>query len=35
MIPEHISQEDFVFVEDLDDSNRGEGGFGSTGVRDE
>jgi dUTP pyrophosphatase len=35
MIPEHISQEDFVFVEDRDDSNRGEGGFGSTGVRDE
>ena len=35
MIPERISTEHFIFVEVLDDSNRGEGGFGSTGVRDE
>lgn len=35
MIPERISQEEFVFVEDLNESNRGDGGFGSTGVRDE
>lgn len=35
MIPERISQEHFIFVSELDDSERGEGGFGSTGVRDE
>jgi len=35
MIPERISTEQFIFAEILDDSNRGEGGFGSTGVRDE
>tara|TARA_B100000497_G_scaffold122583_1_gene153863 strand:- start:708 stop:1163 length:456 start_codon:yes stop_codon:yes gene_type:complete len=35
MIPERISQEQFIFVNELDDSDRGEGGFGSTGVRDE
>ena len=35
MIPERISQEHFIFVSALDDSERGEGGFGSTGVRDE
>jgi len=35
MIPERISQEQFIFVDELDDSVRGEGGFGSTGVRDE
>jgi len=35
MIPERISQEEFVFVEDLNESDRGDGGFGSTGVRDE
>ena len=35
MIPERISQEHFIFVDELDDSDRGEGGFGSTGVRDE
>jgi dUTP pyrophosphatase len=32
MIPERISQEHFIFVNELDDSERGEGGFGSTGV---
>lgn len=32
MIPERISQEHFIFVSELDDSERGEGGFGSTGV---
>jgi dUTP pyrophosphatase len=35
MIPECISQEDFIIVENLDESDRGIGGFGSTGVRDE
>ena len=30
-IPEKISTEQFMFVEELDDSPRGEGGFGSTG----
>lgn len=31
MIPERISTEPFMFVQELDDSTRGEGGFGSTG----
>lgn len=35
MIPERISQEQFIFTTVLEDSTRGEGGFGSTGVRDE
>ena len=35
MIPERISQEQFIFATVLEDSTRGEGGFGSTGVRDE
>ena len=30
-IPEHISTEQFTFVEELDETNRGSGGFGSTG----
>lgn len=34
-VPEQISQEDFIIVENLDESSRGVGGFGSTGVRDE
>jgi dUTP pyrophosphatase len=31
-IPEKISIEDFIFVDELSNSVRGEGGFGSTGV---
>jgi dUTP pyrophosphatase len=31
-IPEKISTEDFIFVEELSDSIRAERGFGSTGV---
>jgi len=31
-IPEHISTEKFTFVEELDETNRGSGGFGSTGY---
>ena len=31
-IPEKISTENFIFVEELSNSIRAEGGFGSTGV---
>jgi dUTP pyrophosphatase len=31
-IPEKISTEEFIFVNELPDSVRGEGGFGSTGT---
>ena len=30
-IPEHISTEKFNFVEELNETDRGSGGFGSTG----
>jgi len=30
-IPEHISTEQFTFVEELNETSRGSGGFGSTG----